>query len=106
MSGPTLAMSDPNPVGFYGEPVVASVGTASTTLLNAATKRRGYLFIQNFSPTATVYIRLDGGVAAAGVAHMMLGPGAGLPVARVPQSKITAISTVAATPVSVVALEW
>lgn len=106
MSGPVLAMSDPNPVGFYGEPVVVPIGTASATLLEAATKRRGYLFIQNFSPTATVYIRLDGGVAAAGAAHLMLGPGAGLPVARVPQGKVTAISTVAATPVSVTALEW
>lgn len=106
MSGPTLTMTEPNPVGYYSAPVVASIGTASTTLLEATTKRRGYLFIQNFSPTATVYIRLDGGVAAAGAAHLMLGPGAGLPVARPPVGKITAISTDAATPVSAVALEW
>lgn len=106
MSGPVLTMTEPNPVGFYDAPNVVEVGVASTTLLEAAQKRRGYLFIQNFSSSATVYVRLDGGVAATDAAHFMLGPGSGLPVARVPQSKVTAISTEAATPVSVVALEW
>lgn len=106
MSGPTLTMTDPQPVGVYGEPDVVEIGVASTTLLAAATKRRGYLFLQNFSSTATVYVRLDGGVAAADAAHLILGPGSGLPVARVPQGQVTAISTEAATPVSAVVLEW
>lgn len=106
MSGPVLTMTEPGPVGFYGEPDVRTVGVASGQILAAAQKRRGYLFLQNFSSSATVYIRLDGGTVSAGAAHLMLGPGSGLPVARVPQGAVTAISTEADTPVSVVALEW
>jgi hypothetical protein len=102
-----LTMTGPFPVGIYDAPSVATVPNSSTKALSAATKRRGYLFVQNGSTSATIWLRFDGEAASTSEWHLMLGPGSGKVVDKVPQGEVYAISDDAGgAQLSCTALEW
>lgn len=102
-----LTMTEPLPVGIYAAPVVANVPNSNTKALDAASKRRGYLFVQNGSTTATIWLRFDGQAASTTEWHLMLGPGSGKVVGMVPQGEVYAISDDAGgAQLSCTALEW
>ena len=91
-------------------PPSVTIGATSAQILAAATtgKTRTVLRIQNTHATQKLWIREDGGTAAAtaGGAHLMLGPGQGWDWAySVPQGVITGISDGAATIVAVLVVE-
>lgn len=100
----TLAQIAPSAYTPAAPPPVTLSTTSATVLAAPMNKIRTVLRIQNQHATNKIYLREDGGTAAAtaGGSHLMLGPGQGWDWGdRIPQGAITGIADGAGTIVAV-----